>query len=200
MVGAMSAVADGRRLRSLRTRDAVVDALLELYDEGVVRPGAALIAERAGVSQSSVFRQFQDLEDLVETAVAHQWQRIHAAYDAPPTDGTIDRRVAALARQRVRLYEAAGTAMRAGRIIAPDSPALRAAFDARRALLRDQIVSQFGAEIAAAPSADRRMLTDALDIACGLEQVEHLRVDRALTPRQAERVLAFTLRSILRGA
>ena len=41
---------DGRLARSARTRHAVVDALLDLLGEGDLRPTAARIAERAGVS------------------------------------------------------------------------------------------------------------------------------------------------------
>lgn len=192
--------ADGRRLRSERTRDAVVDALLALYDDGHVRPGAAMIAERAGVSQSSVFRLFQDLEALVATAVAHQWERLRPAFEAPAAEGDVRERVDALVRQRLHLWRAAGTAMRAGRAIAPDSPSLQAAFAARRAILRDQMATQFAPEIAAARRSTRRTLLDALDAAGSLEQIEHLLEDCELTERQAARVISLTIVSLLGGA
>ena len=41
--------ADGRVLRGERNRQAIVDALLALYEEGVLRPSANEVAERAGV-------------------------------------------------------------------------------------------------------------------------------------------------------
>src|SRR4051812_40199139 len=44
---------DGRNVRAERTRKAVVEALLELLDEGDVRPTAERIAVRAGVSERS---------------------------------------------------------------------------------------------------------------------------------------------------
>ncbi|MFN8051165.1 MAG: TetR/AcrR family transcriptional regulator [Acidimicrobiales bacterium] len=196
----MTAAADGRRLRSVRTREAVVDALLSLYDDGIVRPGAAQLAERAGVSQSSVFRLFQDLEDIVETAVEHQWTRLAPLFEAPPDDGDVAERVDALVAQRLRLYEAAGTAMRAGRLVVPDSPAVQAAFGARRALLRDQVAHQFAPELGRAPRARRRTLLDALDVASGLDQVAHLVEDRAFSTRHAGRVMSETLTALLREA
>ena len=52
---------DGRLARSARTRHAVVDALLDLLGEGDLRPTAARIAERAGVSLRIVFHHFEDL-------------------------------------------------------------------------------------------------------------------------------------------
>ena len=51
---------DGRRLRRALNREAVVDALLSLYDEGNLRPGTDRIAERAGISPRSLFRYFDD--------------------------------------------------------------------------------------------------------------------------------------------
>src|SRR5258708_37000395 len=55
---------DGRLARSARTRHAVVDALLDLLGEGDLRPTAARIAERAGVSLRIVFHHFDDLEAI----------------------------------------------------------------------------------------------------------------------------------------
>ena len=55
---------DGRRASRERNRIAVVDALLDLYAEGNLRPGAGEVARRAGLSRRSVFRYFDDLDDL----------------------------------------------------------------------------------------------------------------------------------------
>src|SRR5208282_909869 len=55
---------DGRLARSARTRHAVVDALLDLLGEGDLRPTAARIADRAGVSLRLVFHHFDDLEAI----------------------------------------------------------------------------------------------------------------------------------------
>ena len=59
---------DGRAARALRTRNRVVDALLDLVDEGDLRPSAADVARRAGVSLRSVFQHFDDLETLFRVA------------------------------------------------------------------------------------------------------------------------------------
>lgn len=196
----MTAAVDGRKLRGIRSRDAVVDALLSLYDEGHVRPGAALIAERAGVSQSSVFRHFIDLEGVVEAAIARQWLRIGDRFAAPSDEGDVDTRIDALVAHRLAFHEAAGPAIRAGRIIAPDSPSLHGAFMARRALFRQQIAEQFAAELAPRSVADRRLTIDALDAACSLEQIEYLVTEQGFDARRATSVVRHTLRSILRGA
>jgi AcrR family transcriptional regulator len=52
---------DGRRLRSERTRQYVIEAYLALLRESPGVPTAAQIAERAGYSARSVFERFPDL-------------------------------------------------------------------------------------------------------------------------------------------
>src|SRR6266542_3616203 len=58
---------DGRTARAVRTRRAVVDALLELLAEGDLRPSGERIAERAGVSLRALWanraRQYQIARD-----------------------------------------------------------------------------------------------------------------------------------------
>ncbi|MBT4519082.1 MAG: TetR/AcrR family transcriptional regulator [Halieaceae bacterium] len=57
---------DGRRLRSERSRKAIVDAALALIEEGILVPTAQLVAERAGVGIRSFFRHFEDMESLTK--------------------------------------------------------------------------------------------------------------------------------------
>ena len=66
---------DGRRLRRALNREAVVDALLDLYSEGNLRPSTDEIAERAGISPRSLFRYFRDADDLAGEAVTRQLGR-----------------------------------------------------------------------------------------------------------------------------
>lgn len=188
---------DGRRRRAERNRDAVVDALLALYDEGHVRPGAALVAERANVSQSTVFRLFADLDGLVQVAIEHQWARIKDRFDAPSAAGDLDDRIAALVAQRVRIYDAAGPAIRAGRLLSPGSVALHAVFAARRDLLRRQVEHQFAAELDGLVRSDRQALVDALDATASLEHVEFLRIDRGFGVARTSAAMSRSLSALL---
>lgn len=65
---AQSEIVDGRRLRSERSRLAIIDAALALQEEGVLVPTAQQISERAGVGIRSFFRHFEDMESLFEAA------------------------------------------------------------------------------------------------------------------------------------
>ena len=55
---------DGRRLRSARTKQLIIEAYLTLLRESPQIPTAATIAERAGYSVRSVFERFPDLHAL----------------------------------------------------------------------------------------------------------------------------------------
>ena len=59
-----SARIDGRRLRSVRTKQLIIEAYLALLRENPQVPTAAQIAERAGYSVRSVFERFPDLHAL----------------------------------------------------------------------------------------------------------------------------------------
>ena len=62
---------DGRRQRSLRTRQAIIEAYLGLLRENPQVPTGAQIAERAGCSVRSVFERFVDLDKLGLAAIDH---------------------------------------------------------------------------------------------------------------------------------
>ena len=59
---------DGRRLRSMRMRQTIIDAYLVLLRESPQAPTAVQIAERAGCSTRSVFERFTDLLSLSTAA------------------------------------------------------------------------------------------------------------------------------------
>jgi AcrR family transcriptional regulator len=64
VVEARSAAVDGRRLRSERTRQYIIEAYMELLRGHPRPPTASQIAERAGYSVRSVFERFPDLLSL----------------------------------------------------------------------------------------------------------------------------------------
>ena len=55
---------DGRRLRSERTRQAIIEAYLELLRRNPLTPTASHIADEAGCSVRSIFERFSDLDAL----------------------------------------------------------------------------------------------------------------------------------------
>jgi AcrR family transcriptional regulator len=60
---------DGRRLRSARTRAAIVASTRKVMAEGNLRPTAREIARVASVSTRTVFAHFSTLNELMRLAV-----------------------------------------------------------------------------------------------------------------------------------
>src|SRR5919197_172549 len=82
---------DGRRLRSERTKQLIIEAYLSLLRENPVvqMPTAAQIAERAGYSVRSIFERFPDLSKL--RLAAADYSLAQAAALAPPRNVDGDR-------------------------------------------------------------------------------------------------------------
>jgi TetR/AcrR family transcriptional regulator of autoinduction and epiphytic fitness len=188
---------DGRHRRAERSRAAVVDALLSLYDDGVVRPGVADIAARAGVSPRSVFRHFADLEGLAEAAIDRQWERVHVLFDAPAPDADLGARVSALVDQRLRLHGAVIGVARAAAVLSTSSPVVASTLRARRRLLGDQVVALFAPELRARHGHGRSELAAALEATASLENVDYLRTHARLDSDRAAAVVRRMLRSLL---
>jgi AcrR family transcriptional regulator len=81
---------DGRRLRSERTKQLIIEAYLALaHEHSPQAPTAAEIAQRAGYSVRSVFERFPDLHALQVAAVDYAMVQVAAL--APARDGDGDR-------------------------------------------------------------------------------------------------------------
>jgi AcrR family transcriptional regulator len=105
--GAAAVPIDGRRARRERGRAAVVDALFELLQERHTLPGVEAIAERAGVSVSSVFRYFDGLDDLREHTIERYFERFAPLFEVPQLGaGPLRQRIARLVEGRLDLYDA----------------------------------------------------------------------------------------------
>lgn len=77
---------DGRRLRSARTRQIIIEAYLLLLRESPQIPTAAAIATRAGYSIRSVFERFPDLHSLRVAATDHAMlQAADSVAERPPS-------------------------------------------------------------------------------------------------------------------
>ena len=70
---------DGRLLRSERTRQALIEAYLDLLREKQRPPTAPEIAKRAGCSVRSVFERFSDLLTLSLAAADYAFEQGHGA-------------------------------------------------------------------------------------------------------------------------
>ena len=98
-------VVDGRRLRSERSRKAIIDAALALMDEGILVATAQQIAERAGVGIRSFFRHFEDMESLSEAIDEQIRESYEALFLGGDRDGTLEERIEHAVERHADAYE-----------------------------------------------------------------------------------------------
>lgn len=96
---------DGRRLRSERSRLAIIEAALALQEEGVLVPTAQQISDRAGVGIRSFFRHFEDMETLFEAADDHIRDSYEALFLGGDRDGTLEERIDHAVQRHADAYE-----------------------------------------------------------------------------------------------
>lgn len=187
-------LSDGRRLRRAHNREAVIDALLALFRDGNYEPSMADIAERAGLSLRSVFRYFEDVDDLHKAAALRQVTLVLPLLelDVPPDTSTAAK-IKIVVRARVRLFEQIGPAARALRIGAYRHPPLAAELIRNRSFFRSQLETVFAAETAASPGA----ALPAVDVLLSFESYELLRRDQGLSRAAAERLLIDAISAML---
>ena len=78
-------VIDGRTMRSRRSRQRILDAIVQLWTEGIVEPTAEKVAKAAGVTNRTVFRHFADMESLYREIILDihdQVDPLRVEYDA----------------------------------------------------------------------------------------------------------------------
>ncbi len=98
-------VTDGRRLRSERSRKAIIDAALALMEEGTLVPTAQHIAERAGVGIRSFFRHFEDMESLSEAIDEQIREQYEALFLGGERGGSLEERVEHAVERHADAYE-----------------------------------------------------------------------------------------------
>lgn len=121
---------DGRAARAARTRQAIVDALLSLLEEGDLQPTANRIAERAGISLRLIYHHFGDLESLFRATAVRQAERMAALATPIAEDLPLAQRIEAFAEQRGRMLEWITPVRRAAMLHEPFSEELRRAREA----------------------------------------------------------------------
>lgn len=181
---------DGRRLRRDRNRRAVLDALLDLCHEGNLRPSTAEVAARAGISPRSVFRYFDDADDLSRSAVARQQERAQHLFeiDAAPDD-PVAVKIEALVDQRFGLFREVAEAATVTRLRAPFQPVLAEELARNRAMLRQQVEHLMGPQLSAMGQQTATTVLAATDVLSSFECLQLLLKDWHLPEERAKAVL-----------
>ncbi|MFC7527881.1 TetR/AcrR family transcriptional regulator [Actinoplanes sp. GCM10030250] len=138
---------DGRTARSERTRNAIVDAHLQLIGEGDMRPTADRVAKLAGVSLRALWSHFADMEALMTASGQRVLEKRDASYQPIPSDLPLPERIDAFCSQRARLLEEIGPAARASALKEPFSVGLQRYRKLHVARVREELTTTFAGEI-----------------------------------------------------
>ena len=190
-------VVDGRRARADRSRTAVVDAVLDLFREGVVRPSVDAVAERAGVSRRSVFRHYEDLQSLYAAAVEQHVQRITPLVQLVPCNGSLLERIETLVAHRARLYEEMTPVRVVTERLGSPVPMIDEQVELGRVVLREQLIERFRPELESAPGGEKDHLIDALEVVSSWSTWHVVRTKQCRSVDDARQVMVLALRGLL---
>jgi TetR/AcrR family transcriptional regulator, regulator of autoinduction and epiphytic fitness len=189
---------DGRTVRAERTRQALVEALLALLDGGDLSPTAAAIADRAGVSERSVFQHFPDREALFEAVAREQYERVLPTLRPVDASLPLEERIDQFTRQRARLYERIGGVRRAALLIEHESPAVAGWLTTARRAKAAEAERVFRRELEAIPPDEREPLRAALVAACAWSSWDAWRTHQRLGVARARSAMGAAIGALLR--
>jgi AcrR family transcriptional regulator len=189
---------DGRTARRDRNRDAVLDSMISLIEGGNSFPTVADISAESDVSHRSVYRYFDDLNELFSKAVVRAYVRyskfsiIHGF-----GKGSFENRVEAIVEQRLGLFESLAPLARAARRRAHAADTMEAALAHYMAPMRDQVQGHFAEELAGLSPGERDGRVTTLELVLSFDGHEFLS-RKGWSGDQIRQVYRDSLRALLR--
>ncbi len=170
-----SSTTDGRSLRRSRNREAVLDAVIASFEAGDIDPSIDDVAQRAGVSNRSIYRYFDHRDALMRAAVSHAMRRIIPEMTFGDVGvGPFTARVRAFVEHRMRMYHRTVQVTRAAKLAAVNEPIVAEEFEVGRFMLRQQILDHFAAEFEPLRPTDRNRALVTAEMAFQFENLEFL--------------------------
>lgn len=189
---------DGRTARRDRNSEAVLDAVQVLFQEGRLVPSVEEVAQRSGVSLRSVYRYFEDSDDVLRAAIARRVAFVEPLFDLPRVgEGTLEQRIRALVDHRLALWDHMGPAFRALMVRAASRPPIAEQVGQRRDLLMRQTQQQFAPELKAMGRARAAEVLSCLDVITQPEALERLSQGRGLSRARVRATLIAGVTALL---
>ena len=189
---------DGRSLRRERNRQDIVNALLGLIENGETEISAALIASKAGLSERSIFRYFDDVNDLYRSVcdLAFSKEIEYALIDDAGV-GSLDTKIENFVNQRVRIYTMNEKIAPAARSFAFKNPIIKNQLVVGRKLLRTQIIKHFSEELSAFDKQQQQVAVAIIDSLTTFEYYDMMRSDQKMSVQTIKSVLTESIRKAL---
>jgi AcrR family transcriptional regulator len=179
---------DGRRQRSERTRQLIIEAYLGLLGEGVRTPTASQIAEQAGYSVRSIFERFTDLRALSLATADHAIVVGQTESEARDVDGDRPTRIKSHVKTRALACEKWLPLWRALLETQDQLAELKSRVMMVRLANLERLKLMYGPELAILPDAERQQLLLALGALTSFEGWDQLRNSYDLTMEKAQDV------------
>ena len=189
---------DGRSLRRERNRQDIVDALLGLIENGETEISAALIASKAGLSERSIFRYFDDVNDLYRSVCDLAFSKeIEIALIDDAGIGSLDTKIENFVNQRVRIYTMNEKIAPAARSFAFKNPIIKNQLVVGRKLLRTQIIKHFAEELSVFDKQQQQVAVAIIDSLTTFEYYDMMRSDQKMSVLAIKSVLTESIRKAL---
>lgn len=167
---------DGRRLRSERTKQLIIEAYLALAHEISPRvPTAAEIAERAGYSVRSVFERFPDIRALQIAAVDYAVAQLAALGPPRGADGDRHTRLQSQVATRAQTCERWLPLWRSLIVNQGNSSELKERIKLSRERAMARLELMYAPELARLPDNERRWMVIALEALTDVESWARMR-------------------------
>ncbi len=198
MTSIPASAVDGRSLRRERNRQDIVDALLGLIENGETEISAALIASKAGLSERSIFRYFDDVNDLYRSVcdLAFSKEIEYALIDDAGV-GSLDTKIENFVNQRVRIYTMNEKIAPAARSFAFKNPVIKNQLVVGRKLLRTQIIKHFAEELSVFDKEQQQVAVAIIDSLTTFEYYDMMRSDQKMSVQAIKSVLTESIRKAL---
>jgi AcrR family transcriptional regulator len=188
---------DRRRLRSARTRQAIIEAYISLARESQQIPTSTRIAERAGCSVRSIFERFADLHALRVAATDFTFVQAAAQVLASEPKGDRASRIQVHVESRGQVCEYWLPLWRALVTNQGDSLALKTRIEIVREAILKRIEMVYQPELAAVAEHERRHVLIAIDSLIDFESWAQMRDERRLSFDEACAIWRYAIDRLL---
>lgn len=186
---------DGRSMRAERNRRLVAEASLQLLEEGEAQPTAQMIARKSGVSTSTIFRLYEDLEAIRDTVIQSRLEQVKHLLIDVPRELPLEERITQLVNLRSQFYEKVAPIRR---LVAPQrstSELINKILTMNESAFFTRQKNLFADEIAGLRSGDE--ILQAVDNLMSWESWDRLRSIQKLSIRKSKQVLTAALTRLL---
>lgn len=184
-----------RRRNPEQTRAAIVEALLAAVKDGTFAPTSKDIAERAGVSERSIFVHFPGRNDLRLAAVETQSEYVESLIATPDPSLPLTERIDAVLQRAELIYAAQRNPRLLGLLESHTIPELDARMRLTDSRIREALGVMFAPELDRDGARDEQLL-DLVEASVGWAYRHQLIERRGLTQAEASRAITRALRAL----